>query len=462
MRIVVVGAGIGGLALALLLPAAGHDVTVLDADPAPAHPGPEEAWAAWRRPGVAQFRQIHLFNARGRAVLRERLPAVLDAVRAAGAGEILLGGPGDDELVRLTCRRTTFEWAMRRVAEADGRARVVPSTTVAGLLGDRGRVTGVRTAAGEDAAADLVVDASGRASALPAWLAALGAEPPTHRRSDGGTVSFTRWYRLRSEASATLGRADLGYAVGVVAPADAGVFCLTFGCLAEDATMRALRGEAGFHAAVGAVPLLAAWADPDRSEVLGPVLSMADRANRLTVAARPTAGVVALGDAAMCTNPGYGRGVGLALVHAACLVDALDAVGDAGDAPLAVAASFAEATARELEPWFHAAVAADRVRLAIGRRLLAGERWEAVGGPGDDPAVRFARGAPAAGQRDPVVARAFQRAFQLLDPPSAYWGNPEIEARVEAVWRTLDRDPPPAPGPDHEAMADLLGRTPLT
>ena len=39
-------------------------------------------------------------------------------------------------------------------------------------------VTGVVSEAGEELAADLVVDTMGRRSPLPGWLAALGARPP--------------------------------------------------------------------------------------------------------------------------------------------------------------------------------------------------------------------------------------------------------------------------------------------
>ncbi|MEO7518312.1 MAG: tryptophan 7-halogenase [Acidimicrobiales bacterium] len=454
------GGGIGGLAVGLFLAPRGHEVTILDADPMAPPGDAEEAWSRWPRPGVAQLRNIHLFNARGRNVLRDRAPHVLAALRAAGAGEIHLGGPDDDELVRLTCRRTTYEWVLRRAVRDAGRARVIGSARVVALLGDERRVTGVRTEAGNELGADLVVDASGRRSPLPTWLAALGARPPRRDEVANGTVSYTRWYRLRSEAGAALVRADLGYAVAVVAPADDGMFCVTFGCLGGDQATQPLRHEAAFDAAAAAVAPVAAWTDPGRAAAQGPVLFMADRANRFTRMTEQgtpvAAGVVALADSAMCTNPGYGRGVGLALVHATALAAVLDEVADAADAPQLAARAFAEATARDLEPWYHAATEADRIRLVIGRRLVAGEAWDAVGAPGDDPAVRFARGAPHAVAHDPVVARASHRAFQLLDPPTSYWGNPDIAARVEEVWRAIDRAPPPSPGPDHRAMGRLL------
>src|SRR5262245_22967102 len=59
-RILVLGAGICGLATAMLLARDGHDVVVLERDAEPTRPTPDEAWTSWSRGGVAQFRQPHL------------------------------------------------------------------------------------------------------------------------------------------------------------------------------------------------------------------------------------------------------------------------------------------------------------------------------------------------------------------------------------------------------------------
>ena len=120
---------------------------------------------------------------------------------------------------------------------------------------------------------------------------------------------------------------------------------------------------------------------------------------------------------------------GLALVHARALADVLGEVDDPG----------AITTVCGVEPRF---------------QLRAGEVLE--GAAGDDLAVRFARGAPHAAERDPVVRRALHRCFQLLDPPSDYWGSADIRARVEEVWRDIEVAPPPPSGPDYQTMGRLL------
>jgi hypothetical protein len=74
-----------------------------------------------------------------------------------------------------------------------------------------------------------------------------------------------------------------------------------------------------------------------------------------------------------------------------------------------------------------------------------------VGGPGDDPAVRFARALPFATAEDPVVARAYYRTWHLLDPPDAL-ATDEIRTRVDAFQAHVA----PHPHPDHAAFARLL------
>jgi 2-polyprenyl-6-methoxyphenol hydroxylase-like FAD-dependent oxidoreductase len=282
-RVVVVGGGIGGLACALLLAPRGHDVTVLDRDPPDLPATAADAWARWPRKGVPQFRHIHLFNARGRKVLAEEAPEVLRALQAEGAGEIHLGAPDDDELVRLTCRRTTYELVLRRAVLGDKRVRFIGGARVVGLQARGNRIVAALTGDGVDWPADLVVDASGRRSDVATWLAAAGRPPPTYEEDAAGSVGHTRWYRLRDgdAGTAALVRADLGYAAGVVAPADDGMFCVAFGTLAEDPVMRRLRDTTAFDAAVAAVPSIAEWTAPERAVPETGVLTMADRANRL-------------------------------------------------------------------------------------------------------------------------------------------------------------------------------------
>ncbi len=84
MKIVVLGGGISGLFSGLLLARDGHAVTLVERDPAPVPHEPAGAWEDWSREGVAQFRQPHYLQPRGRMLLEEELPDVAAALADAG------------------------------------------------------------------------------------------------------------------------------------------------------------------------------------------------------------------------------------------------------------------------------------------------------------------------------------------------------------------------------------------
>src|SRR4051812_40111908 len=130
-RVVVVGGGMAGLGSALALARAGHEVTILERDDTPMPASPDDAFEHWERRGAPQVRHSHAFLARMRLLLLSRVPDVYDSLLEAGATELRFtdhlpdtltdhdARPGDDDLVAIACRRTTFEWVLRRAALAE-------------------------------------------------------------------------------------------------------------------------------------------------------------------------------------------------------------------------------------------------------------------------------------------------------------------------------------------------------
>ncbi|HEX9994251.1 MAG TPA: NAD-binding protein [Acidimicrobiales bacterium] len=481
-RVVVVGAGVGGLGAALALGRAGHEVTVLERDATPLPGSADEAFA-WDRRGAPQVRHSHAFLARLRNLLRDRFPDVLAALLDAGASELRFAEllppamedrsprPGDDDLVALACRRTTFEWVLRRSVLAAPAVRLLDGVAVDGLVAGGGDglplVAGVTATAGGAPAtfpADLVVVATGRRSGLPAWLDAAGLGPLEEDEEDTGIVYFSRFYRLAPGAEPPAGDAlvavDLGYLKFAVFAGDNRTFSVTLATASDDAALRGLLLDpAAFDATVLALPPARAWLEPGRAEATTPVQAMARLVNRrrrfLRADGRPVAaGVAAVGDAHTCTNPLYGRGCSRAMVQAVLLADTVAAT--AGD-PVATALAYEEASEREVGPWYRAAVAQDRANRLAGAGASGGADAD-----GDGLSFRslVRDGLLPAARTDPDVFRAFVRAFNLLSLPDDLMADPVLAGRILGAWQERHARPPEPPlGPDRETLlATLAGR----
>jgi 2-polyprenyl-6-methoxyphenol hydroxylase-like FAD-dependent oxidoreductase len=204
---IVIGASMGGLLAARALADYYDKVTILERDALPEADEP--------RKGVPRGRHAHGLLARGREALEELFPSFTEEMVARGAlsgdigqgvlwynhGFYLCDAPTN--LVGMGISRPMLEGGVRR--------RLLQFSTIelpercealqVAVEPSHGRVTGVRVQArgnpdnAETMSGDLVVDASGRGSASPSWLATLGYLTPREEQIKINVAYMTRQYR---------------------------------------------------------------------------------------------------------------------------------------------------------------------------------------------------------------------------------------------------------------------------
>lgn len=457
-----------GQTAAMLLAKDDHAVTVLERDAEAPPASIDEAWAHWERRGVNQFRMLHFFLPRFRDVLQRELPEVIAAIDANGALRYnpvfempveFSGGirDGDERFESITGRRPVIEAAVARAAAAAPGVDVRRGAAVRGLLTDSDangaapHVRGVVTEDGDEVRADLVVDAGGRRSALPRWLADIGARRPVEELEDCGFVYYGRHFRSAdgSVPPAFGGLLQPYESVSILTlPADNGTWGVGVIASAHDETLRAARHVDVWERIVRSYPLVAHWAD---GEPLGDdvdiMAKIEDRHRTFVVHGEPVAtGVVALGDSWACTNPSLGRGATIGVLHACALRDVLGA--DALDDHAGFARAWHDSIQDTVEPLYRDTLAFDRHRLAEIDAQIAGVPYKT-----DDPGWLLGQALAAATAKSPDALRDFldivglnERGIDVLAKPGAAKRALEFGAGAE-----------PAPGPSRKELLAIIG-----
>jgi len=468
--IAVVGGGMAGMLAALVLARDGHQVTVYERDDTDLPATADEAFDQWDRRGATHARQSHALLARLRRFLRERAPDVLDALAEQGATELSIGRilppditdrdprPGDDELAILCCRRLTIEWVLRRAVTAEPGVMWRGGVGVSGLLADGTDVRGLRLDDGSTVDADLVVVGGGRNSPVLDWIAALGGSvQPVEEQSEAGIIYLSRFYRLRDGRelpvlTKTGAGGDLGYLAFAGFYGDNRTFSITFGVPTGDRELMVLRDEAAWEAAIRALTPLEPWTEDGLADPISGVESMARLRNvirRFVVDDVPVVtGMVVIGDAAMATNPWYGKGCSLAGIAAEALSAALL---EHGRDRVALAHAMDAAMRTEMEPHYRLACRQDDDRIKLHTAQHEGTEPDPVAAATRDFVLN---GLLHASRTDADVFRKFFRSFNMLDDPDALFADPQVLAASTAAHATKHERPPlPELGPPR---ADLL------
>ncbi|WEO93734.1 monooxygenase [Streptomyces sp. FXJ1.172] len=330
---VVIGAGMAGLAAARVLADSFEAVTVVERDTLPSAPGP--------RAGVPQGHHVHGLLALGAEVFEGYFPGLRAELQQAGApvwdwGEglraVLPGGsppPVPMDMPTQTFSRPLLEHVLRRRVRALEPVTVRDGLTVTGLrTTGPGKVVGVRVKDGDsedEIAADLVVDASGRSSRLPRWLAALGLPDPRKTTVDAQIGYASRTYSCPAGQS-------LPSWMGLLEPLRAPDF--PRGCYAirieDDLLHVTLHAGGGTQPPHGDDDFLA-FAKTLRGPIADTITSLtpasavrryARTLNQKTAYHRLPRwpdGLIALGDSVCTFNPAYGQGMTVAALEARLL-----------------------------------------------------------------------------------------------------------------------------------------------
>ncbi len=431
---VVIGGSIAGLVAARVLHEHFAHVTIIERDAL--HDEPQA------RKGQPQAQHVHGLLARGLEVANGYFPDLLDGLQAGGAVVNDMGARMrwhiaggyriryHSGLTGVLTTRPFLEWQIRRRVVALPNVVVLHQCSVVEPLTtpDRTCIRGVRVAHSadqhsEEIEADLVVDAAGRGSHTPQWLAALGYERPTEQIIKIGVGYASRMYRRRTDDAP-----DANAVIVSASPPHGKRSGLAFAVEGERWQV-ALGGIAGDYPPTDEESFLA-WARslpaPDvydlisRLEPLGPIVTHkfpSSLRRHYEKLARFPQGYVVLGDAVCSFNPTYGQGMTSAVLQAAALDDALQ---QHGVGPELAKRFFTQAAKIVDIPWQQAAGADFSYPETEGPKAR-----------GTDLINAYVTRVQRATHHDPVVYGAFLRVMNLMAPPSTLFA-PRVVARVLA------------------------------
>lgn len=428
---IVIGASVSGLLAARVLADRYDQVIIAERDPLPNDDEP--------RKGVPHGRHTHGLLARGREVLEELFPGFTEEMAAQGAipGDIaervlwfnhgfylrnapskLLGLLISRPMLEAGVRRRVLQLRNVRLLERCAVLEPVMDQAQGCLTGVRVQFRGSRSDVAQTISSDLVVDASGRGSASPAWLDAWGYPKPREELVRIEVDYATRLYRrspghLHGMTGAIIAACPPDWRFGAILAQEGDRWIVSLGGYLGD---QAPTDDAGFIDFARSLPKPDIFEVVRHAEPIGPLLPYhfnASLRRHYEELSRFPAGLLVFGDALCSFNPIYGQGMTVACVEALALRDCL------ASGMQDIAKRFFRVASRLIDiPW----------QIAVGSDLQH---------PGVEDVrtvqVRFINWYIAklycAAQDDAVVAIRFLEVANLMRQPTALF-DPRIAFRV--------------------------------
>lgn len=427
---IVIGASMGGLLAARVLSEQFEKVTVLERDTLSSQ--------AENRKGVPQGRHAHGLLAAGAHALSALFPGFIHDLIAGGAlpgdpslemGWYQFGGykaRAASGIEGVFLSRPLIESTVRNRVKALKNVCVIDACEVEGLEHQPNRVTGVRikhkaSDGQETLRADLVIDASGRGSQSPKWLAHMGFEPAPESLVKIN-VSYTSrvYHRKASDAGGLKGLVIAGQppkektgGVALAMEDDRWIVTL-IGTLGEVAPAT----EEGFLEFARRLPASEIFEIVKHAEPLSDFVSYKYPSNQrrhYEQLAHFPEGYLVFGDAMCSFNPIFGQGMSVAALEALALQKSLTE----RQTLAGLHQRFFKRAAKVVDiPW----------TIAVGEDLRYPE-VEAKRSPVVNLINWYVGKVHQAAQHDAKVANAFHQVSNLLKPPPSLF-DPGIVSRV--------------------------------
>jgi 2-polyprenyl-6-methoxyphenol hydroxylase-like FAD-dependent oxidoreductase len=385
---VVIGGSMAGLLAARVLSDHFEQVTIIERDRLNNDAEP--------RKGVPQGRHAHALLVRGAFILEEYFPALFSTVASDGAIPVRTRDIRWNQLgVWMAPVRSSFknsfqsrpflEQHVRDKLAARDNVRIMDACEVSQLRTHNDRVTGImlrhRTEEQqeEELAADLVVDASGRGSRAPQWLASLGYGhvPESSVKIDVGYA--TRIYRCPTQlpfgwkALFIYGNPPDDTRGGVIFPIQGGYWMVTLAGSLRDYPPGDEPGFLAFARSLAQPDLYEAIKDAQPVTPIAVYKYSANRWRHFERMKRLPEGFIIMGDAVSSFNPIYGQGMSVAAIEAQTLDRCLREEKFAGNhGMISFSQRFQQAVAKDIKtPWLLSTGEDLRYPLAEGKRLLS-------------------------------------------------------------------------------------------